>query len=382
MNTPPGFRKTPSGRFEYRFTFDKVRYSIVCDDVPEGLARQKEMILELSKNGYVPNKKVKFQQYYDEFIEKWRYSVKSSTVNIMQSNASKFLPVLGEYKVREIETRQLQKFYDALINDGVYSVTTANLCMTKLSMIFKEAIHDRIITENPMDGVKTRKSKNKARSTVHRALTVQEQELFEEKIVGLWLEHYLMFMLHSGVRCGEASALRWSDVDLEKSVIHIQRTLTRSEKGVTMIGDSPKSESSKRDLPMTETLREILLKQKERTLAVNGFIEEEGLVFPGYVKEFVMHQSVNWAIRGVLRQMPGVKPFTSHALRDTFATRFIEAGGNPKTLQMLLGHSTFSMTMDVYARVLPNTKLNELEQMEQAMQEKKNQRKERKHDRD
>ena len=371
MRTPPGFRKTPSGRFEYRFSYNKRRYSIVCDNVQEGIEKQKALIQELSRNGYIPNKKILFKQYYEEFIEKWRYSVKASTVHIMQSNAAKFLPVLGEYKVREIETRQLQQFYDALINDGVYSVTTANLCITKISMIFREAIHDRIITENPADGVKTRKSEKKAKSTIHRALTVAEQELFEEKIVGHWLEYYFMFMLHSGVRCGEASALRWSDVDFENSVIHILRTITRDERGVTMIGDSPKSESSKRDLPMTQILRDTLQKQRERTLMINGIVEEEDLVFPGYVKEFVAPQSVNFAIGRILRKMPGVEPFASHALRDTFATRFIENGGNPKTLQMLLGHSTFSMTMDVYTHVLPDTKLNELEQIEKAMQKRK-----------
>lgn len=59
----------------------------------------------------------------------------------------------------------------------------------------------------------------------------------------------------------------------------------------------------------------------------------------------------------------GNRPFTSHALRDTFATRYIEQGGNPQTLKTILGHSSYSITMDLYSQVLPNTKKQEMERI-------------------
>ncbi|MCI8889082.1 MAG: tyrosine-type recombinase/integrase, partial [Hungatella sp.] len=55
--------------------------------------------------------------------------------------------------------------------------------------------------------------------------------------------------------------------------------------------------------------------------------------------------------------------FTAHALRDTFATRFIEQGGNPQTLKTILGHSSLAMTMDLYSHVLPNTKQQEMDNL-------------------
>ena len=58
-----------------------------------------------------------------------------------------------------------------------------------------------------------------------------------------------------------------------------------------------------------------------------------------------------------------IAPFTSHALRDTFATRYIEQGGHPQTLKTLLGHSSFSVTMDLYSQVLPNTRKEEMERI-------------------
>ena len=52
-----------------------------------------------------------------------------------------------------------------------------------------------------------------------------------------------------------------------------------------------------------------------------------------------------------------------HALRDTFATRFIEQGGRPQTLKTILGHSSLAMTMDLYSHVLPNTRQMEMDRV-------------------
>lgn len=49
---------------------------------------------------------------------------------------------------------------------------------------------------------------------------------------------------------------------------------------------------------------------------------------------------------------------------EAFATRYIEEGGNMQTLQKILGHSSLAMTADLYAHVLPNTKQQEMQQIE------------------
>ena len=68
---------------------------------------------------------------------------------------------------------------------------------------------------------------------------------------------------------------------------------------------------------------------------------------------------MNDAIRSALDRLDEkgihIEHFTAHALRDTYATRYIEQGGKPKTLQKILGHSILKMTMDLYAHVLDDT---------------------------
>lgn len=56
-----------------------------------------------------------------------------------------------------------------------------------------------------------------------------------------------------------------------------------------------------------------------------------------------------------------IEHFSAHALRDTFATRYIEQGGSPQVLKTILGHNSLAMTMDLYSHVLPNTKQKEME---------------------
>ena len=77
--------------------------------------------------------------------------------------------------------------------------------------------------------------------------------------------------------------------------------------------------------------------------------------------------TINRAIRSTLKSLDKtgvhIERFTSHAMRDTFATRYIEQGGNMQTLKTLLGHSSITLTMDLYAHVLPDTKQNEMQRI-------------------
>lgn len=81
----------------------------------------------------------------------------------------------------------------------------------------------------------------------------------------------------------------------------------------------------------------------------------------------VNNHAVNRAIAAVLGRLEEqgrpISHFTAHALRDTFATRYIEQGGNPQTLKAILGHSSLAMTMDLYSHVLPNTKQKEMDNL-------------------
>lgn len=84
----------------------------------------------------------------------------------------------------------------------------------------------------------------------------------------------------------------------------------------------------------------------------------------GVYVQFTMSLCIDNVLKRLRQQGIEIERFTHHAFRDTFATRYIEEGGNMQTLQKILGHSSLAMTADLYAHVLPNTKQQEMQQIE------------------
>ena len=118
---------------------------------------------------------------------------------------------------------------------------------------------------------------------------------------------------------------------------------------------------------MNDTIRGILAKQRKKRSIVISIDKEENRVFVSVFGKMVDNSIVNKAIRSALARLDGkgkpIEDFTVHALRDTFATRYIEQGGSPQTLKTILGHSSLAMTMDLYSHVLPNTKQKEMDNL-------------------
>ena len=161
----------------------------------------------------------------------------------------------------------------------------------------------------------------------------------------------------------EAAALTWNDIDYKENVIHITKTVTFNEDNTRAIG-TPKSESGKRDVPMNETIKGILAKQRKKQSII---VQIEHRVFVSVGGKIIDNNAVNHAISSALSRLEKngitIEHFTAHALRDTFATRYIEQGGRPQTLKTILGHSSLAMTMDLYSHVLPNTRQKEMDNL-------------------
>ena len=81
-------------------------------------------------------------------------------------------------------------------------------------------------------------------------------------------------------------------------------------------------------------------------------------------QQFLINQCMQLVIQNINKAGIDFAPFTLHTLRHTFATRAIECGMNPKTLQKLLGHGTLQMTMDLYCHVTEDTLFLEMEKFE------------------
>ncbi len=359
-----GYRQRKDGKYESRFTVNEKRYSVYADTLKE--CKEKDALLrEKIRNGlYVNNRNITLNQYYEEWKLARQGTIKGNTaLNIESRYRNHIGPAMGHRRIADIEKREIVHLQKQLARKQ--KATTVNITIVQLKSIFNAAVSDGIISRNPAAGVKPLKLDEKSASeTYHRALTEEEQGIFMEQAKQEWLYELIALLLCTGMRVGEATALTWNDIDYVNNVIHVTKTISRTAAGEYTIG-TPKSKTSVRDIPLNDTIKGVLRSQKGKLTLIHGnVISMTRTVFENVYGGMVYNASVNSAIRNILKRINRtnvqIEHFSAHALRDTFATRYIEQGGSPQVLKTILGHASLSMTMDLYSHVLPNTKQEEM----------------------
>lgn len=345
-----GFRKK-NGKLEYRFYHQGKRHSVVGSTEKECKAKAGKLILEASKGLKQDAKSITWAEYVQEWLKVKEVTVKQSSYFSYQKKL-KMLSDLDTKKMVDIDRRDILALQSKLAKK--YSTSTTNWLITTVRHIFDEAIADYIIERNPAMKIKALKRKEpKAIETIHRAFTRDEQEKFfaYARKRNAWYLELCEFMLVTGVRVGEAGALRWKDV---VDSIHIDKTIAQVGNSEFVV-QSTKTEAGKRNLPLTAAAKDILARQKIKVAEHKGvqFIAPDQLVFYSFSDESCINpKKVDSAIECFCKGAK-IDKRSSHALRDTYATRCIQQGMQPNTLKTLMGHTKISMTMDLYAQVQP-----------------------------
>ncbi len=361
-----GVRKRSDGLLEKRFMVEGKRYSVYGINNKEIEQKERELRKIIEAGSYTSNRKVTLDEYFEEWLVGKRNNTKSNTLKTYKAFYYKHIsPVLGSKKIQKIERREVLKLQNEVSQK--LSISTCNVVLKVLKIVLNEAMNDDIIVKNPASGIRSLKETGvKATESHHRALEDWEQEKFMEQVRTDFYYELIALLLTTGMRQGEAAALTWSDIDYNQNMIHVTKTVTYDEDGKIKVGDTPKSDAGKRDIPMNDTIKEILKAQKKK----NALLQDSNVmqfnnrifstVYGGIVNSLVINKAITNALASLEEQGTHIEHFTAHALRDTFATRYIEQGGNMQTLKTIMGHGSLAMTMDLYSHVLPNTKQAEM----------------------
>lgn len=368
---PEGMRyKEDRGCIEYRFRVNGKRYSVYGQTAKECLQKAAEKEQALQSGAYKPGKDLTLTEYFDRWLEAKSRSVKETTIrtNKILFAIARDLPVdqaghtFGSMKLTAIEAQQIRDLQSAMIGAGK-STRTTNDTISMIKGLLQTAVDvDRILTWNPAAGIKQlRRTEPAARDTYHRALTEDETKLFFQtaKDRESWYYNLYCFLIDTGCRCGEAGALQNSDIT--GSTIRISKTVTRSEDGTYKIGSEAKTKAGTRDIPIRPLARQGIDQQRAVNMLLdNGIMGITDTIFKSPRGRLLSDTVVNQDIARICRAA-GIERFTAHAFRDTFATRCIESGMQPKTLQEILGHTDISMTMNLYAHVMEETKIQQMQ---------------------
>lgn len=374
------------GLIQVSFTFNGKRYSCYGHTQKEANEKVKAKQKELEEGQYKKSTSLTFDQYYERWSDAREKTVKGATLRKQkfQSEAISAVQIdqngnaFGSLPLKEIEVQHIRILQKALLvrtdKDGnpakgkkERAPQTVNDMIAFVSHVLHDAVNERAIEWNPCNGVKDLKRTNKpARETFHRALTEDELKSFFNAAKESWYVHLYEFLLATGCRCGEAAALYNSDIKADK--IMIERTVTKDEIGCYVIGDTTKTSYSKRTIPMTDAIRAAIRKQREVNAAVfsDKVVKLDDTIFKTSWGNLLAVANVDRDIARICEKA-GIEKFTAHAFRDTFATICIEKGMNPKTLQSILGHADFSLTMSLYAHSMEETKQKEMVSISMAL---------------
>lgn len=226
---------------------------------------------------------------------------------------------LSTKNIDELKSEEIQAYLNSLRD---YS----NSFITKIHELIYSAYNvaqkKGYIVRNPMIDVIRPKS-NKEDKEV-RAMTIEEQQKFTNYLMSMpiSLEPYknvFLFQMFLGLRIGEALALKKSDINLQKNIVSVRRTLTVDKDKNLIVGNKTKTYSGKRDIPIPEFIRDSIIEQMKE--ADNN---KDNLLFTSKNNTLVFTNNVNYRLKRILKAM-GIEGISSHSLRHTFGTRCIEA---------------------------------------------------------
>lgn len=256
---------------------------------------------------------------------------------------------IGSYQLSDETAQEMrEKIFDHLSGAGLSeSLQKSVLCVANQILAFANG---RYLAGIPLLERPLVKAKKKMVVTFSRA----EQVTLLDCIYGR-MDKFMaavLLCLYAGLRLGELCALRWTDIDFVGRTLTVNRTVQRIAMPghitkTVLLETDPKSESSRRTIPLTSKLLEILSQLKEGQTYVFG---NEKPLDP---------RTMQYRFKKILKEA-GIDKRTFHTLRHTFATNCVENGMDVKALSELLGHSDVKITLNRYVHPTMDSKRKQI----------------------
>ncbi|MCU1635089.1 MAG: hypothetical protein JWQ68_328 [Cryobacterium sp.] len=333
-------RPLPEG---IRWRADRQRYQIrvVGPSVEGGAAERSRTFLTLTEAkrelaklvaGRNPNGSMTLEQWYEKYWPAIESSVRPATARCYSvAWRLRVKPTLGRHRLEDITSPMIESAMVAWSGGA----SAKNDALAVLSRLLDGARRSRFIDYNPAREVK-RPSMRESISPVSRALTLDQIRVLLDLVPEGAYRGYLAALVYTGMRAGEATALRVGDVDFKRGIIRVSRSLSPGQRG-ELIEQSPKSHTS-RDVPLIDALRpyaEAAARGKHASDLL--FAGPDG----GRLTNHNARRGVDWE---TLRAAIGRPDLRIHDLRHTAAVLLFDAGLAVPDVQAILGHSALLVT--------------------------------------
>lgn len=291
-----------------------------------------------------------------EAAERWyttTASLKPKTRNGYRSLLdSRILPYLGDLQLRQVDPVMVREWVADLQEDGL-SASRIRQARNVLHAVFNMAVDGSMVTRNPVAGVKT----PPVISTPRRYLTPEQVGTLAHAMESPY-DLLVLVLAYSGIRFGEAAALRRSHCDLEGSRLHISDSLAEVA-GQLHFGTT--KTHRQRVVALPSSIRDQLRDHLDTTCSPS-----DDLVFKSQRGRPLRYSNFRQRVWTPAVQRAGLAGLEIHELRHTAASLMIDQGADPKLIQTQLGHSSISITYDIYGHLFPD-RLDELAEKLEAL---------------
>lgn len=303
--------------------------------------------------------------YMDRWLKDVRDTVRKSTHERYGHAIEPHIkPALGHLKLKDLTPAHARWFYRERLDSGLAPATVHKLHVV-LHKALKAAVADGLIPRNAAAGLKLPRI---TREEVD-PLTEEQARRLLKTACGNRLEALYVLALNTGMRQGELLALKWDDVDLERGVLRVRRTLTHADKAYVL--GEPKTAKSRRTIRLTpnavSSLRTHLSRQLEEMERVSSLYQPGGLIFATETGTIINPSNLRNRSFKPLLVAAGLPPIRFHDLRHTCATLLLSKDVNPKVVSEMLGHSSISVTLDIYSHLLPDMQEKAAKALEEAL---------------
>lgn len=365
-NGEGSIRKRSDGRWEARYVSpnDGLQRSIYGKTRAEVRQKLTAVMSEVDCGTYIDAKKMKVGEWLDLWLKEFCPDLKETTKGWYRWGCDKHIkPRIGHIRMDKLTKVNVQLMINDMIDNGI-APSTANTIKVVLSSAIQRAVDMDMLRGNPCTGAKVKKEKREKMNIIDKELL----PTFIEEAYKTPFGDAITFMLLTGIRAGEMRGLRWSDVDLHEGTITICRQLAYANRAYVI--QSTKN-GKQRKFPLPEAAAKLLRKYRvsqieQRMRMGEKWVEDElstDLVFRMPDGSHYKPRAINNAVKqaGATVGLPGMTP---HDLRHTFAVSALRSGMDIKSIQSVLGHSSASITLDVYSHYTSGLSMSAAQKMD------------------
>lgn len=334
----------------------------------EAKQAERNLLLDVEENGLPSNQSdgfrdPTFEELASLWLENYKTTVKPSTFENVKSKVEK----MTEEHFKELKLKKITVAYcQRVVIELSKTYVLYNHYLSVINRIFKYAVLMDILDSNPFDKVIKPKSRQVQRKG--NFLTKEELKEFLKLAQTATLPYFfplVHLMSYTGLRQGEALALKWSDIDFENKKITVDKTAVRIKEKQTL--QTPKTKNSKRVISIDSATLSILKSWKKDQIKIyfkNGkhFGGDENFIFTNNRGDWVhIHNFIRYFKRFIADHK--LKPITPHGLRHTHASLLFSADVEPKNISDRLGHSTVQITLDLYTHITEEQRTDTVEKL-------------------